>query len=161
MDDEMKKLSRWGIGPKMALLTIVYSTVLFAACFTFPGLFEDRFIPYPVALALACALFCVGAPLFVASYTAIDRSYQADVLNTQGVYRFCRHPLYASFILFIVPGIALLIHFWLLYTVPLFLYIVFRVFIRTEETYLEKRFGNNYIAYRARTNLLFPRFTRE
>jgi len=157
----MQRLSRWGIGPKMATLTILYAVVLFAVLFSFPQVFTDFLLPYPVAVALACALFCIGIPLFVASYKAINRSYQADSLNTKGVYRFCRHPLYASFIVFTVPGIALLVHSWLLYTVPLFLYLMFRLLIRDEETYLAQRFGNEYAAYRANTNQLFPRFTRE
>lgn len=151
----MKRLSFWGIGPKMAVITLLYTGILLAFHYSFPSIFTLSQVPVTLIWLLSSLLLCIGIPFLMISATTIRAVYQQDQLYTKGVYRLCRHPLYASFIFFIAPGIILLFRSWLLLTVPLFLYIVFRLLIRVEEQYLAKRYTTDYIEYQQNTNLVF------
>ena len=78
-------------------------------------------------------------------------------LVTTGPYSLVRHPLYASNILLVVPGIALLCRSWLLLCIPLFMYAAFRLFIPAEDRELRKRSGRTFEEYRRKTNAVFPK----
>jgi protein-S-isoprenylcysteine O-methyltransferase Ste14 len=91
---------------------------------------------------------------------AITRIYKSESLYTKGVYSFCRHPLYSSWIVFIVPGIMLLTNSWVLLTVPLFMYFLFRLLIEEEESYLLKKYGEEYKNYKNNVGLLFPKLKK-
>jgi protein-S-isoprenylcysteine O-methyltransferase Ste14 len=69
-----------------------------------------------------------------------------------------RHPLYAVWVFFLVPGAALLAGSWLLLSVPPVMYLAARVFIPREEAELEDRYGELYREYRLRTGRLLPKF---
>lgn len=152
----MKRLSFWGVGPKMAVITLLYTGILLALHYSFPGIFTLSLVPATLIWLLSALLLCIGFPFLIISAKTIKAVYQQDQLYTKGVYRLCRHPLYASFIFFIAPGIVLLFRSWLLLTVPLFLYVVFRLLIRVEERYLSERYTADFIEYRQNTNLVFP-----
>jgi hypothetical protein len=46
---------------------------------------------------------------------------------------------------------------WLLLTVPVAMYVIFRLLIGEEEAYLREAFGEAYVAYGKGVNLAFPR----
>ncbi len=68
----------------------------------------------------------------------------------------CCNPLYASFLLLIIPGISLMMNSWLIMTTSIAGYIVFKIVIRSEYTEMEKFFGDEYIKYRKSTPEFFP-----
>lgn len=72
------------------------------------------------------------------------------VLVTHGVYRFSRNPMYVSLLLYLV-GFALFLANWAS-PVGLVLFIIYmnRFQIAPEERVLEKRFGEEFDAYRRR-----------
>lgn len=77
-------------------------------------------------------------------------------LMTSGAYALSRNPLYASFILFLIPGVGLLLHSWLVMTGALVTYAVFKLMIAREYRELEAVFGQAYRDYHARTSELLP-----
>jgi protein-S-isoprenylcysteine O-methyltransferase Ste14 len=57
---------------------------------------------------------------------------------------------------FNLPGIAFLTRSWPLFLMPLVAYAVFKLLIHREDEYLERRFGQAYLDYRARVNEVIP-----
>ena len=84
------------------------------------------------------------------------RAYNSDRLVTSGVSSLVQHPVYSPWIVFNIPAIALLFQSWPLLLAPVVAYSVFKLSIRTEDEYLEQRFGQEYRHYRARVNELIP-----
>ncbi len=77
-------------------------------------------------------------------------------LVKNGIYRFCRHPMYFGYDL-----IALACAFWLqslgmlIFPIPLFFICQIR-FLLKEERRLEKRFGGTYRCYKDNVPMLIP-----
>jgi protein-S-isoprenylcysteine O-methyltransferase Ste14 len=87
----------------------------------------------------------------------VDRAFEAGSLATQGIYALCRHPIYGNAIFFTIPGMLLFFRSWLLFTVPLVMYIVFRLLIKEEDEYLRQKFGPAYLIYEKKVNAVFPK----
>jgi len=151
------RISFWGIGIKFAILSLGYSAVIiFVHYFTYP-LFYIKFLPYRLFLISGIFLIVVGISLYITSACSVHKAYTEDVLRTKGVYLICRHPLYSSFLVFIVPGICLLFKSWIAFSVPFVMYIFFRVLIKEEEDYLSGRFGGEYKKYKREVSFVFPK----
>lgn len=84
------------------------------------------------------------------------RAYNADALVTNGIFRCCRHPLYASWVVFIVPGIVLLANSWIGLTTPVVMYFLLRSLVKAEERYLESVFGSDYLDYKSVVPCILP-----
>ena len=52
---------------------------------------------------LGIILIGIGLPIYIKSVKAIKKAYSSSELVTSGVYSYVRHPLYGSFILYIIP----------------------------------------------------------
>ena len=67
-----------------------------------------------------------------------------------GPYRFTRNPMYLHMVLLCI-GVGIVVNnFWILLLTPLCAWILHRFAILPEETYLERKFGAEYVAYRQR-----------
>jgi protein-S-isoprenylcysteine O-methyltransferase Ste14 len=77
-------------------------------------------------------------------------------LLTTGPYRLSRNPLYTALLLFLIPGVSLLLNSWLSLTTTILGYLVFRKLIHEEEELLERLFGEDFRKYRAKTSPFFP-----
>ena len=98
----------------------------------------------------------IGIPFFIISVFAINRAHNSGKLVTEGIYRCCRHPLYAAWVVFIVPGIVLLADSWIGLTIPLVMYVLLHILVKKEEIYLEERFGEEYVEYKKRVPAVLP-----
>ena len=95
-------------------------------------------------------LLLLGARRFRAAGTNIPPTLPTTALVVAGPYRWSRNPLYLAMIsVYVGLAIAALSSWALLLTVPLILLLNYGVIIR-EEAYLERKFGADYRAYRAR-----------
>jgi len=151
-------MSIMGIGPKLFLTTMLYSFLLVLFTNHFKYKFAISFIHYRLLVVLGILLIMIGIPLLVTSVIEIKEVYKADSLCVKGVYSVCRHPLYSSWIILIVPGITLLLNSWILLSIPLIMYLAFRILIKQEETFLQNKFGTDYLDYKNKVGLLFPKF---
>ena len=82
-------------------------------------------------------------------YTTTVKPFEVSSrLVTDGVYRICRHPMYLGFVL-ILSGIAVLMGSLAPFAViPLFAFLIDRLFIQVEESMLAARFGSSWSQYR-------------
>jgi hydroxyacylglutathione hydrolase len=152
-----KEMTIWGVGPKFTLLSVLYLIlVLVVHCVWYP-LFVIQGIPYAVFAIVGLLLMVIGIPIWVTASKAVDRAFEEGLLATQGVYALCRHPTYGNAIFFTIPGVLMFFRSWLLLTVPLAMYVIFRLLIGEEEDYLRQKFGPAYLEYEKEVNAVFPR----
>jgi protein-S-isoprenylcysteine O-methyltransferase Ste14 len=151
-----EKMSRWGIGPIFASLSISYGMIMLVISRYFKPVFQIDFVPYWFMSILGISLIVIGVPFFIISVKTVTRAYNVDELVTDGIFRCCRHPLYGSWVVFIVPGIVLLINSWIGLTTPIFMYLILRKLVKKEEIYLESVFGSEYLNYKRKTPCILP-----
>lgn len=79
-----------------------------------------------------------------------EPSHPTTALVTTGIFRFTRNPIYLSFTLFSF-GVALLTqNLWMLIMTAAAIGVLHYGVILREERYLERKFGDDYRAYKAR-----------
>jgi len=126
------------------------------------GLQLQRIFPVldiPKAIGYLLSVICmVPAAIIAASSFIMFRRARtsflpfkpAAALVTNGPYRFTRNPMYLSLVLLYV-GLALRSDlFWVLALAPIAIVLVQYLAIVREEQYLERKFGQEYLIYKAR-----------
>jgi protein-S-isoprenylcysteine O-methyltransferase Ste14 len=152
----MEKLTFLGIGPKIARVTIPYLviaiglTILFPAIFTFGRELQKPFLVAGIIVLVLALAF------YIATLRLMVPGIRNNRLVTGGVYRLCRNPLYSALLLFLIPGVGLLLNSWIILTASIIGYLLFRKYIFQEEEVLERLFGDDYRNYRNKTSLFFP-----
>ena len=126
------------------------------------GLVLDRrlhvpFLPRRVARPLGGALF--GSSWLLGGWfmrtiekagTPIRTDKPVPHLVTDGPFRYNRNPGYLGLAM-LYAGIAVLRNaLWAILLLPLVIYVIQREVIGREERYLERAFGEEYVAYKAR-----------
>jgi len=152
-----KQMSFIGVGLKFAIISIFFTSIIFAAHFLWMSQLSI-FIPRIASQVLGILLLIIGVPIYLISGLTIHKYFHDGQLATKGIYGYFRHPIYGSWIVFIVPGVVLLINSLIGLTVPVFMYVVFKILIGKEDKYLEEKFGEEFFEYRKRVGEVFPKF---
>jgi protein-S-isoprenylcysteine O-methyltransferase Ste14 len=155
-----KEMTIWGVGPRFTLFSIVYFILMLVVHYVWYPTFVIQRIPYAAFVVVGLSLIAIGVPIWVAGSKAVDRAFEEESLATQGVYALCRHPIYGNAIFFTIPGILLFFRSWLLLTVPLVMYVVFKLLIKEEDEYLRQQFGPAYLEYEKKSTRSCPRCGR-
>ena len=126
------------------------------------GVLLDRrahlpFLPLSVARGLGWPLIGGGAVLnmwFLRTIRDAEVPIRTDKpvprLTTEGPFRYSRNPGYPSLTM-LYAGMAILRNaLWAILLVPLVMYVIQREVIEREERYLERTFGEEYLAYKRR-----------
>ena len=143
-------------GPKWALPTMVYfALAVIVHIATYPR-FEIAPLSFYACVIVGASLVAAGICMYAAAVVNLRRGLRKGTLVTHGLYATVRHPLYASAILFIIPGIALAFRSWLLLPMPVVAYVAFRIFIPGEDRNLYEQYDEDFKLYRERTNAIFP-----
>jgi protein-S-isoprenylcysteine O-methyltransferase Ste14 len=146
----------FGVGPKWMVWSIICSApILLITAVTHP--FFVMVSPKLIALQII-GLMMVGLGLvfWLLSVRTMIRAFAKRQLVTSGVFGLCRNPIYSSFIVFTVPGIALLLRMPILLLIPFIMYLVLKHLIADEEKALLDIFGEEYQNYRANVNAVIP-----
>src|SRR3989475_2792715 len=114
------------------------------------------FVPGTLAVPLGASLIVVDIALFAysvatfrAAGTPVPARKPTTMIVRRGPYRFSRNPIYLAFSLFQL-GIAIRVNsVWLLATLVGAVALMHYFVIRREEEYLERRFGAQYLDYKA------------
>lgn len=121
------------------------------------ALLPSASLPRALAWSVGGALIAAGLGLAAAFFAAfrrartpVDLRKPTSAIVTTGPYRLSRNPGYVSLTL-IYAGIAIVAStLWPFLTLIGTLLVVDHAVIRREERYLERRFGDEYLRYRAR-----------
>lgn len=144
-----KGLSPTGVGPML----LVGQLFLVGAAF----LVTPAATPPPLAVRiLGLCWAAAGIALWASTLRVFLRQFPEGTLIVDGPYRYSRHPLYASLIVFVTPGLALITGAWMLLVAALAGVALAYPLILSEERELERTFGDEWLDYRARTSWLFP-----
>ena len=118
--------------------------------------FPHAVLPSPWARWLALAFFLLGLT-GIAAVVAFSRAgtspnpYRSSTqLVTTGIYGISRNPMYVGFTLWFLAVACWRNNLWLFVVLPVVLLVMLYGVIRREESYLERKFGDEYRAYRAR-----------
>lgn len=131
----------------------------FAAGYAAHRLHAIRLWPEPTAiesllgwgLLVAGVLLAVSAAyLFRRAGTTPNPAKPTSALVIWGPYRFTRNPMYLGMTTLYVGGTLLLNDPWPLLLLPVVIALVQRYVIAREEAYLERKFGDEYRAYKGR-----------
>ena len=154
--ENKEQLSVFGAGPKLFIITLAFFIITFILNSLYKELFLINIVSRSIQISIGIILLITGLTLHIICGKTILEVYKQDILYTSGVFKICRHPMYSAWIFFNLPGIALLLGSWILLTIPVIMYIIFRLLIKTEEKYLEKRYPDDYKNYIKETSLVFP-----
>ena len=145
-----------GIGPKVGRIVLpwlaasIFFSLKFKSPFTYPGE-ENRIIFYS-----GLALVILGSILYVLTIPALLKGLKETKLVTTGTFYLCCNPLYSAIILFIIPGVSLMMNSWLVLTTSIVGFALLKVFIKSEYVEMEKFFGNDFRKYKADTPDFLP-----
>ena len=120
-------------------------------------LYPMAFLPRAVSRVLGLPLVFGGLAIGLLGFremrraeTNVDPYKPATAIVTEGPYRFTRNPLYVGMTL-VYSGITALFNaFPAAMLLPLALAVMRGGVIEREERYLERKFGDEYLAYKAR-----------
>ncbi len=111
----------------------------------------DSFQPVGIAITLfGVAVAILVNAVFKRVGTAIEPWKPTTQLITTGLYRWSRNPIYAGFCLFNI-GIGIAVNsLWIVLTAIPGAILVYHIAIKKEESYLEEKFGKEYLDYKRR-----------
>ena len=150
-------MSFFGVGLKFSILSILLGALVLYSHFVW---MPHLTIPLPRILSqiIGIVLLILGIPIYLSGAMTIRKYFNKGELATKGIYGYIRHPIYGAWIVFIMPGIVLLINSLIGLTIPIFMYVLFKILIVKEDKYLEKKFGEEFYEYKKRVGEIFPKF---
>jgi len=146
----MKKMTEMGVAPLIAVPSFLYLGAAIALHYALFPLFAFTVAPGPALLAAGAALTALGLAVLLSSGLRVLKAFREQRLLTDGLFAVFPNPMYASFVLAIVPGLALVLDSWLVLTGSAVVYALFRVLVPGEDRWLQEKFGAQYAAYRRR-----------
>lgn len=146
--------------PEAANLGIVRPPLVYLAAIVTGSVLEFAsplpFLPPPLATPLGRVLVVVAVVLFSYSVrtfrtagTPVPGNKPTTVIVRTGPYRFSRNPIYVAFSLLQLGLAAWVDSLWLIVTLVAAVALMTTVVIPREERYLERRFGGEYLEYKA------------
>ena len=149
-------MTRCGIGPEFSIAAVLSGILTGWLTCLYPDRFVILCIPYWFLALLGSGFLAAGVAIYIHTLRIFKAGYKRGQLVIEGPYSVVRHPIYATWILLICPGIVLFFRSWPMLFVPLIAYISFKVSIHKEDNYLKEKYGQEYLDYRLRVNEFFP-----
>ncbi len=138
-------------------IIFVVSALAAAALSWFAGLPFETKMPAGLGLAAGVLLIAMGVGLlllatrrFKAAGTPIPPNQPTKTIVVEGIYRYSRNPMYLGFTLVLLGFGLALDQLWFIIAAPLAMFAVYKLAIEREEAYLERKFGADYLHYKAR-----------
>lgn len=145
------------IAPPPLIFAVMLAVGLLLQRF-FPKKFLPRragIIPGAMCIGLAIVLIRSGFQEMRAAKTNVNPTMPATTIVTDGPFRYTRNPLYLGFTL-MYAGISFLANaLWAILLLPIALLVMIYGVIMREERYLERKFGEQYLSYKARVRRWF------
>ena len=149
----LKKL--FGVGPIGAAISLV---LLAIAVRVDRLLGHSTILTNPVLIkVVAGGLAVIGLGLLFWSSWTLRNWWSKDELCTMGPFKWLRHPMYAAWITFILPSVALYLNSWIILLFVVQLHPIWHKLVISEEKTISEKFQNKYSVYAARTGRFFPR----
>lgn len=144
------KMTEMGVAPLIAVPSFLYLGAAIALHYILFPLFAFAPAPGPGLLVAGAALIALGLVVLLSSGLRILKAFREQRLLTDGFFAVFPNPMYAAFVLAIVPGLALVLDSWLVLTGSVVVYALFRALVPGEDRWLKEKFGATYEEYRQR-----------
>jgi len=136
-----------GAAPKMAIPTFIYFFFAIIVDHLYYPIFKITLTHYLTLVIIGNILILIGACLIINVARKLIKSFKSNLLMTDGLYTVFRNPMYATYLIFVFPGLSLILNSWLVMTTFIVNFILLQVFIKEEYQYLEEKFGDEYKTY--------------
>ncbi len=150
------KMTYGGIGPKLALISLPYLILTVLIMQKDQQFLKLQFLNNLWFYRIGLAWIGIGIIFYLASAITFLRNFKKGILITRGTYSICRNPIYASIIVFIIPGLGLIYYSAMIGSIAVVLYINFKISIHGENIVLARNFGEAYIKYKEEVNEIIP-----
>lgn len=145
----------FGVGPMGLGISLI---LLAAALLADRGLGHPKILKYPLLMeGLGALSVCAGLVLYFWTAYVLRNWWAKGQLCTTGPFRWFRHPMYAAWITFLAPGVAVYLNSWVLLLWVMSLHPVWRRLVVREEKMMSERFHEEYRAYAKTTGRFIPR----
>ena len=113
-------------------------------------MFKKQFILGAGIIFFILALFFIARSLlqFIRSENTVVTIKGAYSLQTNGIFEITRNPMYLGLVMVYLGLTCLIGNWWNLIFLPFLLLIIQEYVIKREEKYLERKFGQEYTAYK-------------
>jgi protein-S-isoprenylcysteine O-methyltransferase Ste14 len=152
----MNKLNILGIGPKIAVILLPWLGISIVLSRIKIKFFRITSESSDSLLIAGIFMMLFGLIFYFSTVRLLLKGLKETRLITTGPYSLCQNPLYTSLILFIIPALSLMLNSWLVLTTCFVGFILFKLFIKSEYSELERFFGEEYIKYKKETPEFFP-----
>ena len=114
------------------------------------SMFKKQFILGAGIIFFILALFFIARSLlqFIRSENTVVTIKGASSLQTNGIFEITRNPMYLGLVMVYLGLTCLIGNWWNLIFLPFLLLIIQEYVIKREEKYLERKFGQEYTAYK-------------
>lgn len=136
-----------GVAPLIAIPTFIYLILTVLIGKSMDTKFTITTNHYFFLAAIGIILIITGILMVISCGRKLLNSFNNGLLMTDGLYRIFRNPMYAAYLLSVIPGICLLFNSWLVLTTVVINYILFSIFIKREHRYLKEKFSSEYDEY--------------
>ncbi|OQY55821.1 MAG: hypothetical protein DRR08_03915 [Candidatus Parabeggiatoa sp. nov. 2] len=138
-------------GPLPPVYFLAFIVAMMALHFLWP-IIKLLLFPWNI---LGLIPFVIGAVIILKANSAFKKHQtttkpfeESSTLVTDGVFRITRNPMYLGLVL-ILFGIALFMGSLIPFVIiPLFIVLMYRMFIKVEEKMLKEKFGELYLKYK-------------
>jgi protein-S-isoprenylcysteine O-methyltransferase Ste14 len=152
-----KNEMKWsGVGPRLALTTLPFIMLAIIFMIKEPNFLVMDFLNGLVAKIIGFSWLAIGLVFYIISAKTFFKGFEKGELITYGTYSLCRNPIYASFIIFLIPALALIFKSGIILSIDVAFYVNFKVLIREEYFNLKKIFGEEYDRYEKKVNEIIP-----
>jgi protein-S-isoprenylcysteine O-methyltransferase Ste14 len=143
-----------GVGPKIFKNTMPFILISIVFGFFSPELSKIPLMNETLRKIFGYTLLALGIIMYLLTLKQFFKYFALGKLITHGVYSLSRNPLYVSWILFILPSIALITNNWTFLSAPIAMHLFFSMYIIEEEKNLLHIFGEEYNKYCSKVNQL-------
>jgi protein-S-isoprenylcysteine O-methyltransferase Ste14 len=151
-----KDLRPEGAGPVLIGLLLPLVGAAAAATLLWPDVTRFPMRPNGPFVLLGVAWLALGVLFWALSLLRFLTGFRRGELVTSGTFGWCRHPIYASLVMFWLPAVGLIAETWTFYIVAAIGWPLARMAVRREEAELARLFGTQWSAYVARTTAFLP-----
>ncbi len=150
-----KRQRLFGVGPVGAAISFVWLAIGFwvNGALGHPAILVN---PTPLKI-VGVALAVIGLGLHFWSMWILRKWWNKDELCATGPFRWFRHPMYAAWITFVLPGFAFYLNSWITLLFVVLLHPIWRFLVIREEKMMLDKFQDEYRVYMSRTGRFFPR----
>ncbi|MFP4532022.1 MAG: methyltransferase family protein [Desulfobacterales bacterium] len=153
--NKLKKV--FGIGPTGAAISLLLLAIF---------VWADSMMGIPIVevegyqgliKVIGIVMIILGVLLHFWSFSTLRSWWENNKICTRGPFKHFRHPMYAAWITFICPGIALYLNSWFYLFWLVLLHLLWHKLVKKEEIIMTNEFGDTYKNYARRTGRFFPK----